>query len=76
MKQLSQEQLGHIVKIIQEECPEAFKEVEIYFFSNNLFKTFKKIEKDKFQILVDNISKETFQKIYEYFFFNIRLLKK
>jgi len=30
VKQLSQEQLGHIVKIIQEECPEAFKEVRSF----------------------------------------------
>jgi len=50
VKLLSQEQLGNIVKIIQEECPNAWKEVE----------------KDKYQILVDNIKKDTFQKIDEY----------
>lgn len=33
VKLLSQEQLGQIVKIIQDECPEAFKEV-IGFFKN------------------------------------------
>ena len=31
VKLLSQEQLGAIVKIIQDECPEAFKEVLYYF---------------------------------------------
>ena len=31
VKQLSQEQLGIIVKIIQDECPEAFKEVFFHF---------------------------------------------
>jgi len=50
VKGLSQEQLGNIVKIIQEESPTAWKEVE----------------KDKYQILVDNIKKETFGKIEEY----------
>jgi len=50
VKGLTQEQLGNIVKIIQEECPSAWKEVE----------------KDKYQILVDNLKKETFIKIEEY----------
>mmetsp|Transcript_13452 Transcript_13452/g.15418 ORF Transcript_13452/g.15418 Transcript_13452/m.15418 type:complete len:233 (-) Transcript_13452:65-763(-) len=50
VKNLSQEQLGNIVKIIQEESPSAWKE----------------IEKDKFQIVVDNIKKDTFKKIEDY----------
>jgi len=50
VKNLSQEQLGNVVKIIQDECPTAWKEVE----------------KDKYQILVDNIKKDTFQRIDEY----------
>eukprot|EP01016_Furgasonia_blochmanni_P018387 TRINITY_DN2089_c0_g1_i2.p1 TRINITY_DN2089_c0_g1~~TRINITY_DN2089_c0_g1_i2.p1 ORF type:complete len:260 (+),score=43.15 TRINITY_DN2089_c0_g1_i2:80-859(+) len=49
-KKLTQEQLGQVVKIIQEECSNAFKEVE----------------KDRYQILVDNLNKDTFNKIWEY----------
>mmetsp|Transcript_49382 Transcript_49382/g.56883 ORF Transcript_49382/g.56883 Transcript_49382/m.56883 type:complete len:232 (+) Transcript_49382:31-726(+) len=50
VKNLSQEQLGNIVTMIQEECPSAWKEVE----------------KDKFQIVVDNIRKDIFRKIEDY----------
>jgi len=50
VKGLSQEQLGNIVKIIQDECPNAWKE----------------IEKEKYQIQVDAIKKDTFGKIEEY----------
>ncbi|KRX04473.1 Bromodomain [Pseudocohnilembus persalinus] len=49
MKHLTQEQLGMIVTIIQQNAPEAFKN----------------IDKDKCQILVDTINVQTFRQIQE-----------
>eukprot|EP00825_Cyclidium_porcatum_P047959 TRINITY_DN7905_c0_g1_i2.p1 TRINITY_DN7905_c0_g1~~TRINITY_DN7905_c0_g1_i2.p1 ORF type:complete len:254 (+),score=72.23 TRINITY_DN7905_c0_g1_i2:93-854(+) len=49
MKQLTEEQLGEIVAMIQSNCPQAYKD----------------IEKDKCQILVDNLNMDIVKKINE-----------
>jgi hypothetical protein len=47
VRYLSQEQLGMVVHMIQNNCPAAYKE----------------FEKDKCQIVVDNLDKDTFNKL-------------
>ena len=48
-KRLSENQLGEIVRIVKEECPEAFNE----------------ISKTQCQILVESIGKDVFEKLFE-----------
>eukprot|EP01017_Pseudomicrothorax_dubius_P013077 TRINITY_DN1563_c0_g1_i2.p1 TRINITY_DN1563_c0_g1~~TRINITY_DN1563_c0_g1_i2.p1 ORF type:complete len:234 (-),score=46.53 TRINITY_DN1563_c0_g1_i2:112-813(-) len=50
VKSLTQEQLGQVVKIIQEEAPSAFKE----------------IDRERYQIHLDNLDRDTFQKLIDF----------
>jgi hypothetical protein len=49
IKNLSQEELGSVVDMIRSFCPDAFRE----------------LEKDRAQIIVDNLDSDSFQKVNE-----------
>lgn len=49
IKNLSQEELGSVVDMIRSLCPDAFRE----------------LEKDRAQIIVDNLDSDSFQKVNE-----------
>ena len=58
LRNLSEEQLGQVVKLVSETCPESFKEVD----------------SEKYQILVDNLSYDTFKSLIKLYFFRNNLL--
>jgi hypothetical protein len=52
IKNLSQEDLGRVVEMIRNLCPDAFRE----------------LEKDRAQVIVDNLDPDSFQRVNEYSF--------